>query len=121
MSRLALLLACLMLPPSVARAADFAPTSRDWNGLNDLQSVAGLVDLHIQPRTTVDFAQVDEQDVLLVVAPQVAPTGVALDSLRRFVESGGRLIVADDFAAGAKWLAPFGLTLQPEPGHALQH
>ncbi len=111
----------LLVVPTAGYAADFEPASHDWNGLNKLQAVAGEADLQIHAQTTLDWAQVDEHDVLLVVAPQVAPTGVALDSLIRFVESGGRLIVADDFAHGAAWLAPFGLKLVPAPAHARQH
>ena len=112
------LCACL---PVAALAADFDPTSHDWNGLNNLQAVAGLVDLQIRTLDKLDWAQVDEHDVLLVVSPQVAPQGAALDSLTRFVESGGRLIVADDFAKGAEWLRPFGLNLVEAPARALQH
>jgi hypothetical protein len=119
MNRLCTLL--LLLLPTSLLAADFDPTSLEWNGLNKLQETAGHADAQIHTQRTLDWAQVDEHDVLLVIAPQIAPHGAALDSLTRFVESGGRLIVADDFAQGAAWLAPFGLTLVPEPARALQH
>ena len=107
--------------PWVAHASDFDPTSTAWNGLNRLQAVAGLVDLQIQTRDRLDWQQVDERDVLVVVAPQVAPTGVARQSLVQFVEAGGRLIVADDFAEGAAWLAPFGLELVAENARFADH
>lgn len=115
----AVLLLLLTAAPA-AWAADFDPTSVDWDGLNSLQGIAGLVDLQIAPRTVLDWSQVDEHDVLLVIAPQVAPVGEALESLTRFVESGGRLVVADDFGPGAAWLEPFGLHLEPSPGRSLQ-
>lgn len=112
------LLLLLALP---ALAADFEPSSPEWNGLTRLQEVAGQADLQIQTRDKLDWTQVDERDVLLVIAPQVPPLGPALESLQRFVEAGGRLIVADDFAQGAAWLQPFGLVLKPQPGRMLVH
>ena len=116
--RVALLLLCM---PTAAFAADFDPSSLDWNGLNKLQETAGRADVQIRPQRVLDWQQVDEHDVLLVVAPQVAPLREARDNLVRFVESGGRLIVADDFAQGAAWLQPFGLALSDAPARALQH
>ncbi len=117
-----LLLAWLCCWPLAALAADFDPVSAEWNGLTRLQKdVAEGASVQIQARTTLDWAQVDEHDVLLVLAPQVAPHGAALDSLTRFVDAGGRLIVVDDFAKGGAWLRPFGLKLVDAPARALQH
>ncbi len=107
---------------AAAYATDFDPHSAEWNGLGLLQKdIPQRADLQMQTISALDWAQVDEHDVLLVFAPQVAPQGAALDSLTRFVDAGGRLIVADDFAQGAAWLAPFGVKLVAEPARALQH
>lgn len=109
-----LALACLA--GADAAAEDFDPRSTDWTGLSALRDVATMVNLQLDVRERLDWATVDEHAVLLVVAPRVAPEGEALANLRRFVEAGGRLIVADDFGSGAAWLRPFGLELEVRPG-----
>lgn len=117
------LLALLLLiagVPARALAQDFDPKSTDWTGLSVLVETAAMVNLQLEVREALDWGMLDEHDVLFVVAPRVAPQGEALANLQRFVDSGGRLIVADDFAQGAAWLHPFGLELEPIPGASIR-
>jgi len=115
MRRPLLLLVALLLPLP-AHAEDFQPQSSEWNGLSELQATAAMVHMELDVAQDLDWARVDERSVLLVLAPLVAPTGSSRASLKRFVDAGGRLIVADDFREGAAWLKPFGIALLPQPG-----
>jgi hypothetical protein len=117
LQRLLPLMALLAVP---AYADDFDPRSTDWTGLSALVETAAMVNLQLEVRDILDWSKLDEHDVLFLVAPRVAPEGEALRSLQRFVDAGGRLIVADDFAQGGAWLHPFGLELEPHPGGSIR-
>jgi hypothetical protein len=115
--------AWLLLPFAWALAAtaafaaeDFDPKSADWNGLAGLLETAGLAKVEVELLPVLDWSTIATEDVLFVLAPQTAPQGESLRSLERFVDSGGRLMVADDFGAGDAWLRPFGIELLDRAG-----
>lgn len=110
--------AALLASSLPAHAEDFDPHSAEWTGLSELRTTADMVHLQLDIADQLDWSQVDERDVLLVLAPRVAPLGAARASLKRFVDAGGRIIVADDFGQGAAWLQPFGITLLAQAGSA---
>ena len=116
MKRALLLLTWLLLLALPAHADDFDPQSNQWNGLSELQATAAMVHMELKVGQQLDWSSVDERDVLLVLAPLTAPDKAGRASLKRFVDAGGRLIVADDFRQGASWLQPFGIALLPEAG-----
>lgn len=115
----------LFAPPSDAQespgSSDFDPAATAWNGLATLVSTAAEVKLQLTVATALDWRQIDEHSVLVLVAPRVTPDDAALASLRRFLEAGGRMVLADDFGAGAAWLAPYGLELKAEPVKSSRH
>ncbi len=97
---------------------DFDPLSTDWNGLATLQATAARIDVQLTARRDLDWATVSEREVLLVVGP-LAKLDEPVELLH-FLEAGGRLIVADDFRAGASWVQPLGIELLPQPGRSLR-
>ena len=88
---------------------DYDPASKAWNGLASLVATAQKVDIELETRSAVQWDQLDERTVLVLVAPQISPTAEQLAELRHFLTAGGRLIVADDFRQGRGWVAPFGI------------
>jgi hypothetical protein len=109
---------CLAALPA---RADFDATSDHWTGLTKLVATLQSVHVKVDVATELDWSQIDEARILWLVAPDQPPTYEALDNVRRFVDAGGRLLVADDYAAGRAWVMPFGLLLRPEPGTRKRH
>ena len=106
----------VLVATAALAAEDFDPTSPDWNGLAGLLETAGLAKVEVEVLPVLDWSKIATEDVLFLLAPQTAPQGEALRSLERFVDSGGRLMVADDFGAGDAWLRPFGIELLDRAG-----
>ncbi len=100
------------------RGADFAPSSDEWNGLGYLVETAREAQVDLRVARTLDWSTVSEDEVLFVVAPHAAPEGPQIQALLAFVRAGGRVIVADDFRAGARWVRPFGMELVGQAGEA---
>ena len=90
-------------------ADDFGPANQGWNGLTYLLETASEADVDVQIAATLDFSRLDASEVLIVVAPQRDLSPIHQDNLLRFVAAGGRVVVADDFAAGASWVQPFAI------------
>ncbi len=107
--------------PCEAGAADFDPQAQDWTGLSLLLETASMVSLQLTVGDRLDWSTLDEHAILLLIAPQIGVDAETQRNLERFLESGGRLIVADDFAQGGQWLQPFGLDLVAEPGTSEKH
>ena len=95
--------------------ADYEVTSQAWNGLASLIATARKVDIEVETRAVLDWSQVDEHAVLVLVAPHIGPTADQMANLRRYLTAGGRLIVADDFRQGRRWVEPFGITWSDMP------
>ncbi|MBI5607479.1 MAG: DUF4350 domain-containing protein, partial [Deltaproteobacteria bacterium] len=97
---------------------DFDPQSADWNGLATLLATAARIDVELSAVRDLDWATVSEREVLLVVGPVASLVDPA--PMLAFLRAGGRLILADDFRAGASWAAPLGVDVLPQPGRAPQ-
>ncbi len=93
-------------PATTHAADDFDPTSEAWNGLSELVALAGEHGLRLEVVREPSWPAGPDAAVLLV-HPRGTWDGAAA---RRFVEEGGRLVVADDFGAGDELLRPFGIT-----------
>lgn len=100
---------------ALARGADFDPASDAWNGLGYLLETAREAHVQVEVSDRLDWSAVSSDEVLLVIAPNVGP-GRNGSELRRFIQAGGRLIVADDFRAGDRWIRSFGMQLLQRPG-----
>jgi len=90
--------AALVLAGGAAAAppADYDPASREWNGLSELMKIAAARGFEVEPVTTLDWSDLGADDTLAVVYPARDATPSPSDVLR-FLASGGRLLVADDF------------------------
>ncbi len=101
-----------------ATGVDFDPDRPGWNALRYLRTTAEEAEVKLQVRRTLDFASLRGDEILVVVAPTVVLGTDGRQQLLAFVRAGGRLIIADDFRAGASWMEPFGLALHDRPGAA---
>lgn len=113
--RLCTLALGLLLPWAARAGVDYAATSEEWNGLSALVATAQKVDIALQTAAAVDWSQLDEHTVLVLVAPMAGLEGDQLAQLQGFLAAGGRLVVADDFRAGGSWVKPFGIAWQEQP------
>ncbi len=100
------LAATVILAVGVAAAtstSSFGPYNPGWDGSSDLRSqVADDPDVEDELlRDTADYEGIEpEGTVAFVVAPDDPYTGEDADRLRTFVESGGTLVVLENFGEG---------------------
>ena len=92
----------LVATPALAGGADYRLESREWNGLARLGDEVNAVGCTIVPTETLDWSTLDARDVVWFVYPRTAVDG---GSLRRWLEAGGRAVIADDFGASDAALA----------------
>ncbi len=85
-----------LLVANPVAGADFNVDSRDWHGLSDFRTLAGHQGVELYDTNTLDWEQVDTNDIIVVVYP-AEPLDVA--SFAGFVIDGGRVLLADDFGA----------------------
>lgn len=105
----------LAIPQPGLAAEEFAFTSKEWHGLASLVATARKVDIELATATVVEWDQLDEHTVLVLVAPLAELDSEQRTQLQQFLSAGGRLVLADDFRAGASWGRPFGISWQPQP------
>ncbi len=101
---ISILTALMVLIPSTD---DFDPSNPLWNGMSIATNYfrIGTIDLSTQSiPTTVD--------VLLIVGPDTPFTPSEIEKIRRFVASGGTLIVFDDFGTGIDLLNKLGIHVE---------
>lgn len=80
--------------------------SRAWDGLYTLADTATALGCTIEPRARLDLAQLGRRDTVWLLHPT---RSVSDGEWMRFVESGGVLVVLDDFGEAAPLLRRFGL------------
>ncbi len=85
-----------------AAGGDYRLDSREWNGLARLADEATAAGCSIAATETLDWSALDARDVVWFVYPRSAVDGV---TLRRYLEAGGRALLADDFGASDGALA----------------
>jgi len=96
----AILLLLVALLPSTD---DFSPDNPLWNGLSLFCSQFNATVV-----APAGVSALSRSAALLVVGPSRAPSAAEALELRRFVEEGGLLVVADDFGAGNQVLELLG-------------
>lgn len=117
MRPLGLVLAALIALTSVARAqdrptgdpgalADYDPGSKAWNGMATFAKVASGLGYEVIPVAALEWGDLDERDVLVLVYPlqRVDPA-----RLNAFIQAGGHVVVADDFGDASAALSRLGL------------
>jgi hypothetical protein len=95
---------CLEAP---ARAAsDYAATSTEWNGLSRLVDEARAAGCPVETSALLDWGELGERDVLWFVYPRSTIDAGKLD---RWLQAGGRAVIADDFGAADATLRALGI------------
>jgi uncharacterized protein DUF4350 len=97
-------LATVVLAATTAHAAggDYRLDSREWNGLGRLVEEANAAGCTIAATETLDWSALEARDVVWFVYPRTAVDGA---TLRKYLEAGGRAVIADDFGASDAALA----------------
>lgn len=99
---LSLLLLAFASSTAWASGADYRLDSHEWNGLSRLADEARLAGCTIEPTDSLDWSALGARDSLWFVYPRTAVDG---GKLRRYLEAGGRAVLADDYGASDAALA----------------
>ena len=106
------------LAVSTSAEADFDPERDGWNGLRYLRDTAREAEVELDVRRQLDWSTLSGKEILVVVAPHASLDARDESSLQAFVRHGGRVVLADDFRAGASWVRGFGIRRVAQPGAA---
>jgi hypothetical protein len=87
---------------AAAAAGDYRLDSREWNGLGRLADEATAAGCSITATEALDWSALQGRDVVWFIYPKSAVDGARL---RRYLEAGGRAVLADDFGASDAALA----------------
>lgn len=90
--------------PSLGR--DFHLGHSGWNGLSRLGGLSRDLACGVEVRRTLDWSQLDGQDILFFLHPE---TELDAEAALAYVSAGGRLIVADDFGKAGSVLSRLGI------------
>ncbi|HEX4458027.1 MAG TPA: DUF4350 domain-containing protein [Polyangia bacterium] len=85
-----------------ASGGDYRLDSHEWNGLSRLADEARLAGCTIEPTESLDWSTLGPRDSVWFVYPRTAVDG---GKLRRYLEAGGRAVLADDYGASDAALA----------------
>ena len=96
------LVALAIATRALAGGGDYRLDSGDWNGLGRLADEAVAAGCSIAATDTLDWSALEAGDVVWFVYPRTAVDG---GMLRRWLEAGGRAVIADDFGASDAALA----------------
>jgi hypothetical protein len=96
--------------PSLGR--DFHLAHSGWNGLSRLGGLARDLACGVEVRRTLDWSQLDGQDIVFVLHPE---TALDPEAALAYVSAGGRLIIADDFGKAGPLLARLGIVRSSGP------
>lgn len=102
MRRLAALALLVTCARAQAAGGDYRLDSREWNGLGRLADEAVKAGCTIEATETLDWSALEARDVVWFVYPRTTVDG---GLLRRWLEAGGRAVIADDFGASDAALA----------------
>ncbi|MCU1280016.1 MAG: hypothetical protein JWM53_3562 [bacterium] len=91
---------------ALASSGDYRLDSREWNGLGRLHDEAVAAGCALSATETLDWSALDARDVVWFVYPRTAVDG---GMLRRYLEAGGRAVLADDFGASDAALAALSI------------
>ena len=90
--------------PSLGR--DFHLGHSGWNGLSRLGGLSRDLSCSVEVKRTLDWSQLDGQDILFVLHPE---TELDPEATLGFLTAGGRLILADDYGKAAPIFARLGI------------
>jgi hypothetical protein len=118
MKPLAIVIAAwLSAAPGLAQE-DFAPEGDAWNGISHLIRMAREQQIQVRLVDRLDAGTLQPRDALLMLGPENAPSSSPVTA---FLRAGGRVALADDYAAGDSLLATFQISRrEPTPDRAPQ-
>jgi hypothetical protein len=105
----------LVFDPSRASAEDLRVEETKWNGLSEFFALAASEGAAQRPEW-IDVTRLTGQEALLVIHPVIP---LPANDLAKFMRRGGRVAVADDFGAGRRFFATFGMGLHEPKAEAL--
>ncbi len=96
--------------------ADYEPESSEWNGLQELNTLAMSEGARLEFTDTLDYRALEaDKQPLILIYPQAE---LDVRSLSRFVLDGGRVLVADDFGSSEPLLDRLEIRrVVPSPGN----
>jgi hypothetical protein len=86
---------------------DLANSNTHWNGMSDASR-----EFRIRPLTDVGGFPFESRGTVVLVIPSRLPQPAHLQTIRRFVEGGGVLILLDDFGSGNEVLMVLGSAIR---------
>lgn len=107
---LIVLLAILTLTARGRAQRDFDPGSTAWNGLSGLVEAAADANVRLDTPERLDVAGLSPSDAIVLVHPD---RELPVPSLSAFLRAGGRVVLADDFGEGERFLESFGIVRMP--------
>lgn len=122
----ALWLGVLLLTASAAAAprhrgseGAFETADTSWEGTSQLVALAieRLGRERVRVTATLDYGELTPSDGVLILHPEV---DLAFEPMSRFLRSGGRLTLLDDYGRGAAMLQRFGIRRIAPPSRPLQ-
>jgi hypothetical protein len=101
-----------------AIAGPFEVRDTGWEGTSELFELARgeLGEARVTTWSELDWKLVRPEDALLILHPM---RSVSTERLRKFLRSGGRVAILDDFGAGARILENFDIERVPMPRRPL--
>lgn len=105
--------AAVLFCASSSRAGDYDVDDTDWNGMGMFASLASGAGFKVDSTTSIDWAELKPDDVLMIVYPThyLEPFHLA-----GFLQSGGRVILADDFGDSKRALQELRIIREPAGG-----
>ncbi|PID39430.1 MAG: hypothetical protein CSA24_02600 [Deltaproteobacteria bacterium] len=100
------LLTLLLRPGASSAQTDYLPDNSAWNGTSELANLATGLQLPIQLATRLDYDELDDKTVLILLYPR---SEIDARKLHEFLRRGGKALIADDFGSAAPLLAQLGI------------
>ena len=95
--------------PVIKTSADFSMFNTNWNGCSEFAKVLfdnGKIAPVLYPYNSIDLKR---EGVLIVVGPDVGFSSLEIEEVRKFIEKGGTLFIADDFGLANSLLEGLGI------------
>ena len=95
--------------PVIKTSADFSMFNTDWSGCSEFAKVLAdrgkLVPI-LYPYNSIDLK---EESILIVVGPDISFSSLEIEEVRRFLNTGGTLFLADDFGTANSLITGLGI------------
>jgi len=102
----------LLAPAPALAQDDYALASEAWNGLGEVGMLARALGIEVVEVRSLDLSTIGPATPLLILYPRGE---LPADDLLRFLRTGGRLAIADDFGASSSLLERLGVRRQNGP------